>query len=1505
LIIWALLIAASASAQVCPKNMLYIPEEGGGVALKGDSLRLDKAMTVEVWVRLNSAADRSTIFEKGNIGRFVNYSLAIGPLNTVVARVLTPTGVVSLSSEFIPDIANWHHYALVFKPGDSLYLYVDGERSAAVKMLSVILSTGDDSLRVGRSIVSGGKNLYGAVDELRIWRIARTQAQIIADKGHVIPKNSAGLVGYLTFDDEATRGIFFENRGLVARLDGQAQLVPSSSPVTGVPPSYKLQAKESSMRLPLKSCVAKFDTVVHVRNLGLDSVHVTEMGLVRGTAFSIAGPERLDLPADSGFYGEIHIQFNPIGSGIYIDTLVIGSSSACAGQIRIPLIDTFVSSSFEILQKQLTITNILNCDLPLTQKVSVKNTGSTTLQIKGYFANDIGMKITSPASFSLAAGEKRDVTIQIDKGPDGFSTTSLVFESDVCQRAISIEATISRETMTYDAPPSVDFGERMILADEIVIDTIVTFRNTSARDITVNRANVTGVTAFVVTPQIFRVTIKPGEELQVPIHFRATTCGIYQGTLHVFGDPCAIDAAIPLRVNVTGPKPTIASVIDLGFTCGAKDTILTLSNLYDSSITLTGYSFSTTGVFSTPTTFPLTIAPNSTKQLELRFRPTIEKEYEVNFTMTNAKCGSMAIKLRGGYGTKAISVTPRVDFGRGCDLSKTRRSVRVTNNSPREAVIAKAAITQSDRYKFVDLDVPMVILPGDSSEFAIEFSPQASAISRGFAGFELAEGCPTSQAELYASREEPVLSIAERSLEFDTLCPSLSKTLDLLVTNSGLDSVDLTYSFASGTGSFTLQNPSSVLKRGANILHVNFAPLANGNYEDTLILSAVACEIVYKVALHGTGGSDPDLAYSNVDLKFGKIEVGTSDVICIIISNPSCTPITLGQKSFIFSNDRYSLDQASLDRLPRTIRNSETLEICVIYAPDTRSIDRGELQVIAPGIDDKEIQLSGQGVAPLLRLEPAELDFGFVPLGEDREKEIEITNSGDLPAQLTVSIVPPAGTFSTETTTLTIAEGESKKIEVEFEPTAATLYTGTIELQGAGVAESVELRGVGSERGLVADKTELEFGDVRVGNSKTDTLVITANVFPTTLNTADLIASADSKYFEVVSDVQLPFTFTAPGDLLRVYVTFKPQEERVMTAALELTTEEQKLSFDLVGRGVDAHIATPKVIDFELAELEITTYKDYTISNTGLYPLRVISASTSAPFEAPNVSAVIAPGDSQTFSVGFTPVTKKEVIGELTITSDGPEGEKKIKLIGRGSDASQSTPRVAYSIPPSISAVIGEQITIPVMISGNKLEQFKSNTFDIEFRYDPWMLYVHGFDASHSVTNGMTIEGKKIDDSTYAIHGTGAPFDLLNGGSLIEIKGEALFGPRERTQMQIVKAFPTSKSSITEAVAELQVTNCHDQAAGAIYKGAYSVEQAFPTPTNASATIAYTLGYLGSAEIEIIDALGRTIKQIQLPERPKGEHTFVLDVSELANGRYSALFRSREFVKRIDLVVEH
>jgi len=51
--------------------------------------------------------------------------------------------------------------------------------------------------------VDNTASFHGAIDELRIWNVARSQAQLQQDRSELLQGNEANLVGYWTFDEDS------------------------------------------------------------------------------------------------------------------------------------------------------------------------------------------------------------------------------------------------------------------------------------------------------------------------------------------------------------------------------------------------------------------------------------------------------------------------------------------------------------------------------------------------------------------------------------------------------------------------------------------------------------------------------------------------------------------------------------------------------------------------------------------------------------------------------------------------------------------------------------------------------------------------------------------------------------------------------------------------------------------------------------------------------------------------------------------------------------------------------------------------------------------------------------------------------------------------------------------------------------------------------------------------------------------------------------------------------
>lgn len=95
----------------------------------------------------------------------------------------------------------WYHIAWTFDSAGNLYGYLDGVRVVSATGLEPGLGTSNDLVNIGRD--SGGTQYTEcSLDNIRLWNVARTQAQINSWKGKRIPgaMKEAGLRLNLCFN---------------------------------------------------------------------------------------------------------------------------------------------------------------------------------------------------------------------------------------------------------------------------------------------------------------------------------------------------------------------------------------------------------------------------------------------------------------------------------------------------------------------------------------------------------------------------------------------------------------------------------------------------------------------------------------------------------------------------------------------------------------------------------------------------------------------------------------------------------------------------------------------------------------------------------------------------------------------------------------------------------------------------------------------------------------------------------------------------------------------------------------------------------------------------------------------------------------------------------------------------------------------------------------------------------------------------------------------------------
>ncbi len=191
-----------------------------------------REMTFEAWVKWDEFGGHLPAFDIGN--RSLNLIVAIGDFSDESFGLVTNGNPMSASftgAGGAIDLHQWRHLAGVAST-NGLRLYLNGISMGANSYTGRLFAA--DSIQqafLGNSFYAGTTYLHGEMDDVRLWRTARTEEQIRADIGRNLAGNEDGLVGLWNFDDPANPGRDASPGAHDGKLMGKAAVTNESLPV--------------------------------------------------------------------------------------------------------------------------------------------------------------------------------------------------------------------------------------------------------------------------------------------------------------------------------------------------------------------------------------------------------------------------------------------------------------------------------------------------------------------------------------------------------------------------------------------------------------------------------------------------------------------------------------------------------------------------------------------------------------------------------------------------------------------------------------------------------------------------------------------------------------------------------------------------------------------------------------------------------------------------------------------------------------------------------------------------------------------------------------------------------------------------------------------------------------------------------------------------------------------------------------------------------------------------
>ena len=182
--------------------------------------------TVEGWVRWETGSGYPQPWDFGGPGRHTYVRQSSGP--SLLFRIDDPAGTkYQMEVAGIPFNNQWGHVAAVTGPGGAR-LYFNGVLVGTNETTASLAGLGRTNNYFGRSDATATNTFRGNIDDVRVWRGARTEQQIRDGMFKTLTGQEPGLVACWNFDDGTARDLSTGRHD--GKLVGSAEIIDTELP---------------------------------------------------------------------------------------------------------------------------------------------------------------------------------------------------------------------------------------------------------------------------------------------------------------------------------------------------------------------------------------------------------------------------------------------------------------------------------------------------------------------------------------------------------------------------------------------------------------------------------------------------------------------------------------------------------------------------------------------------------------------------------------------------------------------------------------------------------------------------------------------------------------------------------------------------------------------------------------------------------------------------------------------------------------------------------------------------------------------------------------------------------------------------------------------------------------------------------------------------------------------------------------------------------------------------
>ncbi len=757
-----------------------------------------------------------------------------------------------------------------------------------------------------------------------------------------------------------------------------------------------------------------------------------------------------------------------------------------------------------------------------------------------------------------------------------------LFACDCGEGLLNVNALLVVETQ------SVDFGE--VAVGGLRIRSVI-LRNDGVGQLNITRFELASEGTEIQSATAIPDVIAPGGRLEFNLVYMPVDVGEDTAVLLVQGDDQGGELQrVDIRgegvtgsLEITHPGDACAGApnsIDFGQTepGSTSERTITISAIGSSDVTILSAvrEPSSSGEFEIDgPQSPVTLASGETLELTARYRPADGGPDSGAFVITTdaPESPSITIPVCGVAVAPALCGRPvPLDFGAVPTGATVTATLTLESCGLLPVDLTSVGIEGDADFSIAMApSVPQTLDPGQTAQVAVQISP--SSLGRKQAEVVTMSstfGQPQQRFEVIANVAVPCdLIVAPSSIVFPAVAAGATERRNALIANAGAASCDVTNVEITSGAQFSIASAPALpfaLGPGANeLVAIEYAPTST-----TPAMGTLSVEAGGQTESVDLFGNPPEVegcavALSPSVIQFGAAAVGTVVRRAVEVTATGEDACRIRSVSLLLGSPEFS----STTPVPGLVLPIGSTDVSVAYEPTSAGshFDVLEIEVSRAfgGGNSTFHQVAVFGAAADSRIcvNPIEIDFGTVAIGNPVSRTVDIQSCGGADLQLQGVLLAPGGAadFSLSQRPplpqmIPTGQAAAPVLTVDYTPSSAGPHFGQIDVLSSDVnSPIVSVRLSGNWDGactqvLDCNPVSIDFGPTDVGVTKVRSVLCrNAASDPVTIASAALTGSPELSLMATVP------TTLAPGDVWAAEVRFDPTMAGAASAMLNLSSD--------------------------------------------------------------------------------------------------------------------------------------------------------------------------------------------------------------------------------------------------------------------------------------------------------------------------------------------------------------